>query len=193
MTRTLITVMAIFISTMINGQNATFDKKVQQLFFNVDVSIHSTSIIKKFADVKELTYKKPSGYVDYPFTGNTWMHTFKFTTHRYLTNHFDTGIIELKVVENSKRKKVSSIWWELQFDKVENAKKVFDEMKNYFRQTKAINKIYSADIAIETAEFTDKASQKYPYISFTLFDNSSLDKKYKIIFLLDNDMHYEKE
>src|SRR6266487_5905361 len=100
MTRTFIITLTILLSTMVSGQDTTFDTKVQQLFFNVDVSSHSKSLIDKFANVQELTYKKPGGHVVYALTGNVWTHTFKFTTQPCLTNHFDTGIIELKVIEN---------------------------------------------------------------------------------------------
>ena len=172
-------------------KTTTFDAKVQRLFFNVDISSRSPSLVDKFTEVQELTYKKPGGYVVYPLMGSVWTHTFKFITHSCLTNPFDTGIIELKVTDDSKGKKILDIWWTLQFEKIEDAKNVFIEMKNYFSQTKAISKVYQSDLAIETAEFTDRTAHKYPYIMFMLFDNSNLEKKYKIIFSLDNEMHYE--
>ena len=174
------------------GQDTLFDKKVQQLFFNVDISNQSISLVDTFANIKELTYKKPNSYGIHRLTGIDWTHSFKFTTQPYLTNHFDTGFIELKITENDKVKKVSNIWCKLQFDKKEDAIKVFDEMKNYFSLTQATKKIYSSDLAIETAEFTDTTAKKYPYIMFMLFDNTGFEKKYQIIFSLDNDSHYEK-
>jgi hypothetical protein len=177
---------------MTNGQDTTFDKKVEQLFFGVDVSNPSTELVDKFSKVTELIYRKHNEYVSYALMHNIWSHIFQFRTHPYLTNHFDDGSIELKVIENGKGSQVLDIWWKLKFDKKGDAIKVFDEIKNYFSQTPSFKKVYSSDLAIETAEFTDITSKKYPYIMFMLFDNIDQDKKYQIIFSLDNEMHYEK-
>ena len=191
MTRTFIIVLTIFISTMTNGQDTTFDKKVQQLFFDVDLSNQLTSLVDTFAIIKELTYKKPNEYGIHRLTGIDWKHSFSFTRHPYLTNHFDTGLIDIKIREQNNIKSVFDISWTLQFDKLENAKEVFEELKNHFSQTNAITKFYTSDLAIETAEFTDKTAKKYPYVMFMLFDNDKADKRYKIIFGLDNETHYE--
>ena len=176
---------------MTKGQELTFDQKVQQLFFNVDVSNLSTSLIDTFAKNKELAYIKPDRYGIQRLTGIDWTHTFKFKTSRFLINQFDLGIIELNIRENDKIKKVLNIVWKLEFEKKEDAVKVFDEMKNYFSKSQAAKKIYSSDDVIQTAEFSDKTAKKYPYIMFTLFDNKKFDKTYQIIFSLGNDSQYE--
>lgn len=191
MTQTFLLVLMLFISTMIDRQNTVFDKKVQQLFFDVDVSNQLPSLIDTFAGIKELTYKKPNEYGVHRLTGTDWKYSFRFTHHPYLTNHFDTGLIEIKIREQNNIRSVSDISWILQFGKPEDAKNAFDELKKNFSQTKAVSKVYTSGLALETAEFTDKTAKKYPYVMFMLFDNSNPDKRYKIVFGLDNDMHYE--
>jgi hypothetical protein len=191
MTRTFTVWLTLVISTMTNGQGKTFDEKVQQLFFDVDVSNQHISLVDKLARIKELAYKKPNEYGVHRLTGIDWKHSFIFTHHPYLTNHFDTGLIDIKIREQNNFKSVFDLSWTLEFDKLKDAKKVFEELKNNFSQTKAITKFYTSDLALETAEFTDKTAKKYPYIMFMLFDNNNLDKRYKIIFGLDNEMHYE--
>ena len=54
MTRTFLIIPTIFVSIMTNGQDTTFDKKVEQLFFGVNVSNPSTELIDKFSKVTEL-------------------------------------------------------------------------------------------------------------------------------------------
>ena len=176
---------------MTNGQGKTFDEKVQELFFDVDVSNQQVSLVDTLAGIKGLTYEKPDKCGVHRLTGIDWKHSFIFTHHPYLTNHFDTGLIDIKIREQNNIKSVFDISWTLQFDKLEVAKKVFEELKNHFSQTKAITKVYTSDLALETAEFTDKTAKKFPYVMFMLFDNNNLDKHYQIIFGLDNEMHYE--
>ena len=174
---------------MTNGQGKAFDEKVQKLFFGVDVSNKQISLVDTLASIKELTYKKPNEYGVRRLTGIDWKHSFIFTHHPYLTNPFDTGFIDIKIREQNNIKSIFDISWTLQFDKLEDAKRIFEELKNHFSQTKAIIKVYSSDLALETAEFTDKTAKKYPNVMFMLFDNNNFDKHYKIIFGLDNDMH----
>ena len=176
---------------MTKGQGNIFDENVQQLFFEIDVSNQRISLVDTFVSTKGLTYEKPNECGVRRLTGIDWKHSFIFTHHPYLTNHFDTGFIDIKIREQNNIKSVFDISWTLQFDKLEDAKKVFEELKNHFSHTKAITKVYTSDLALETAEFTDKTAEKFPHVMFMLFDNNNLDKHYQIIFGLDNEMHYE--
>src|SRR5205809_3401254 len=129
MSRILIIIVTTLISMIADGQDSIFDKKVQQLFFDVDVDSFSPSLVDKFAKVQGIAHKKPRSYLSWAFNGKLRIHTFKFTAQPYLTNRFDTGIIELEVVEIGKEKRLKDITWKLQFDKKEDAVKVFEEIK----------------------------------------------------------------
>ena len=156
MPRLLVFILTTFILTVASGQNFSFDQKVEQLFFNVNVSERSASLINQFAQVNQLQYIKPDGYTSFSLKHKGWFHSFKFISQPYLKSKVDTGFIEIIIDDFPGKQIISEIWWRLSFDRKQNAINVFNELKKQFTNGTVISKIYQSELAMETAEFTDK-------------------------------------
>ena len=188
MLRILLFALTILTSTMTLGQNTSFDKKVESLFFNVDVTNDSVSLVDQFINVQSLTYIKPDVYSSSAGT-NFWTHIFTFTTLPYIKSSFDIGFIVLTVAEINNIKQIFDIKWKLQFDNMENASKAFGELKRLFTQTNVKHRSQKLGDRAEIDEFTNDKAIKYPNITLALYHGDNTEKQYQVFFALDNDMH----
>jgi hypothetical protein len=175
----------------VNAQSEKFDKIVERLFFNVDVSSMSTSLIDSFKSLPSLTYEPPKyGYGSslYPIT---WIHIFNFASCELLKKAFDSGQIHLDLEVHRTHESISKLAWICKFKNLDDAKAVFDELKAVFNDTKAAKKIYRFD-STQFAEFLYKKSIKYPHIYLALAEYPARDKTYKIILFWDTTREFEK-
>lgn len=185
MLRIAVLFLFVFALRMVSGQDISFDKKVEQLFFNVDVSNRSVSPVKAFIDNKLLSYEKPEGYTEYPFIGKSWRHNFVFTKHPSLKSRFNKGQIEVRIVDNGMGEKVDEIGWSLWFHKKEDALKSFDELVKHLKTAGTSINMNRSKLAIKEGEFSDTNSRKYSSLFLFLGDNKNSDEMYKIVLLLN--------
>ncbi|MDB5228065.1 MAG: hypothetical protein JWN78_2258 [Bacteroidota bacterium] len=171
-----------FISSVIFGQSETFDKKVEQLFYNKHVYDNSMSLIDTLAAVKDLSYGVPklSDNVTPIGVVNVRRHVFEFKQSPYVPIVFDKGMIILEVQEKGKEKLLKDITWQLEFENKEAAIQAFTELEKYFSVPGTTHKVYKTGVSLSTAEFTDHSSKQYPHIMFVLLNNRNDEKKYKI-------------
>jgi hypothetical protein len=158
-----------------------FDKKVEQLFFNKDVSSGSVSLVDSLAKEKELDYIKPEGIttcvIGIGIMG-FYKHVFDFRQSPESSISFDKGSIELHV--NTNETQINDITWEMQYNKKEDAVAAFSDLFEYLCVPGVEHYLYHGKEIMEEAQFINKSSTKYPHISFKLIDNIGPDGKYKI-------------
>ncbi|MDB5228064.1 MAG: hypothetical protein JWN78_2257 [Bacteroidota bacterium] len=179
--RIFVTILAVFISTITFAQSGTFEKRVEQLFFNKDVSSMSVAIIDTLASVKEISYIKPAATSSYFMpTGilSVWTHTFNFTNSPYMPIPFDKGLILIHARGTNERLK--DITLELLYEQKETAVKAYNDLVKFLTVDGFAPRMYRQRISIFSAEMTNNGSKKYPNIMFHLFNNKNADKKYKI-------------
>ena len=180
-------ILPLFISTIaVFGKNEvsvdnTFDEKVEQLFFKKDVSNANISLIDSLAEEKELKYIKPQGinvfFTDSPISYCT--HVFDFKQLPVNSIGFQQGSIIVQVFINESE--INDITWELKYNNKTDAMNGFSDLFEYLCVPGVVHYLYHGKEIMEEAEFTNKASKKYPRISFKLIDNKgTTDGKYKI-------------
>lgn len=182
-------ILALFITTTtlfgkneLSTDNNTFDQKVEQLFFKKDVSNATASLIDSLVQQKELKYTKPKGFTVYFSYTPIGYYTHKFDFKELPDNPigFQQGSIIVQVSAYD-QEEVSDITWELQYSDKTDALNGFSDLFEYLSVPGAVHYLYHGKEIIEEAEFTYKASKKYPRISFKLIDNKgTTDGKYKI-------------
>ena len=187
-------ILVVFISTVtvfgkneLSTDNNTFDKKVEQLFFKKDVSNASTALIDLLLQEKQLKYTKPEGYTAY-FTPDgpvgIYTHVFDFNQSPDNSIGFQGGSIIL-LVSADESETVSDITWELQYDNKTDAMNGFSDLYEYLCVPGVVHYVYHGKEIIESAELSNKASKKYPHISFKLINNKgTIDGKYRILLSL---------
>lgn len=160
----------------------SFDRKVEQLFFNKDVSTTSLALIDSLADDKELDYTKPEGYTTYFMMGGmmgVYKHVFDFKQSPDSSIGFDEGSIQVLVYANDSR--IGDITWQLEYSKKEDAVAAFSDLFEHLCVPGVEHYLYHGKEIIEEAQFINKASRKYPHVSFKLIDKKgSSDGMYKI-------------
>lgn len=183
-------ILVLFISTVtifgkneLSTDNNTFDKKVEQLFFKKDVSNASAALIDLLAEEKELKYTKPEGYTAY-FTPDgpvgIYTHVFDFKQSPANSIGIQQGSIIVQVSADESET-VNDITWELQYDNKTDAMNAFVDLYEYLCVPGVVHYVYHGKEIIESAELSNKASKKYPNISFKLINNKgTIDGKYKI-------------
>jgi hypothetical protein len=182
-------ILVLFISTVtIFGKNElsadnSFDKKVEQLFFKKDVSNASAALIDMLAAEEELKYTKPEGYTAY-FTPDgpvgIYTHIFDFNQSPDNSIGFQEGSI-IVLVSADESQAVNDITWELQYNNKTDAMNAFVDLYEYLCVPGVVHYVYHGKEIIESAELTNKASKKYPRVSFKLINNKgTTDGKYRI-------------
>jgi hypothetical protein len=107
-----------------------FQTLTAQLFFNVDIKKHDTSLLANFHAISALTFQPPRGWTAYaPLPGNAIPpkhHAFSFSQHPYFTSGFANGRVEVMEVKESNS--IAGMSLSLSFD----SKKEFDSAYKYF-------------------------------------------------------------
>ncbi|MDB5226753.1 MAG: hypothetical protein JWN78_946 [Bacteroidota bacterium] len=174
-------VLSFFISSFAFSENE-IDRKVEQLFFHTDISNVSLSLIDSLADVKTITYEKPTGYtVNFMMGGmlGVTTHLFEFKSTPELPVSFEKGVI--KVLVNGNDTYVNDVSLELQVEKKEDGFKAFEELKDFLFTPDSRAYHYKTRNFLAEEEFYNKTSKKYHQVSLMLTDNDNPEGKYKIL------------
>ena len=94
MPRTILTVI-LTINLLYSAHSQSIDTLTSEIFFNIDIKNHDTSILSELKKRSELTLEKEMGRTSYPpmdEKGNLIpYYTFTFSNHPYFTTDFSSG------------------------------------------------------------------------------------------------------
>jgi len=171
------------------SQTMTFSQRVNQLFFGVDVSSKSGSLIDSFLSVPQL-HHHDNGVRQWNLnvamemkSDKAWSsrHEFTFTESPLPDLKIEKGIIEVTLGETDSTKKLLNLYWQLQFSDKAAATKYFDKLKQLFGDL-ATNKKFEHDKDVGNfAQFSTRNSVDTGVRDITLFlGKSAMTKKYEV-------------
>jgi uncharacterized protein YggU (UPF0235/DUF167 family) len=161
MTRITFILISILISTNSKSQNITFAKQTDELFFNINVSDFSNSIIDSLRKVSKLNYvysgvKQINLNVTMEMnSGNarSSRHFFYFKESPLANFKIKKGEIEIKLGESDSLKKILGIDYKLEFNDSVSARVFFENIKFLFKKVSTISNFEILDEVGEIAEF----------------------------------------
>ena len=189
MTRTIFIILTIFSSTLSMSQTMTFSQRVNELFFGVDVSSKSASLLDSFLSVPQL-HHRDNGVRQWNLnvsmemkSNKAWSsrHEFTFTEIPFLDLKIESGTIEVLLGETDSMKKLLNLYWRLQFSDKAAATKYFNKLKQLFGDL-ATNKKFEHDKDVgDIAQFSTRNSADTGVRDITLFlGKSSMTKKFEV-------------
>ena len=200
MTRIIFIVLSIFSSTLSISQTMTFSQSVNKLFFDVDVSSKSASLIDSFLSVPQLHHRDK---VARQWNLNVAMemksdkawsskHEYSFTESPLPDLNIEKGFIEVRLGETDSDKKLLSLNWRLEFIDKNAATKYFDKIKQLFGEV-ATNKKFEHDKDVgDIAQFSSRNPVDTGIRDITfLLGKSPVTKKYEIGLELASDFMLE--
>lgn len=196
MTRTFFIIVTIFSSTVSMSQTMTFSQRVNQLFFGVDVSSKSGSLIDSFFSVPQL-HHHDNGVRQWNLnvsmemkSDKAWssLHEFTFTESPLPDLKIKKGAIEVTLGETDSIKKLLNLYWRLQFSDKAAAGKYFDEIKKLFGGL-ATNKKFERDKNVgDIAQFSTRNPVDTGVRDITIFlGKSPTTKEYEVSLLLGSE------
>jgi len=200
MTRILFIFLTIFSSTLSMSQGPTFSQTLNKLFFGVDISNKSSSLVDSFLSIPQLHYHAP---VARQWNLNVSMqmksdkassskHEFAFTETPLPDYNIRKGIIEVNVGQADTVKKLLDLNWHLDFNCDADAIKYFERLKQVFSEV-STNKKFSHDKDEgDMAQFSTRKQSDTGIRDVTFFLYKSLQtKKFEIALLLGNEIMNE--
>jgi hypothetical protein len=191
MIRTIFIFLTIFSSTLSMSQTMTFSQRVNELFFGIDVSGKSASLIDSFYSVPQLHHRHSARQwslsVSMEMESNkAWSsrHNFSFTESPLPGLKLEKGTIEVTLGEADSTKKLLHLNWRLQFSNKAAATKYFDKLKQIFGDL-ATKKRFEHDKAVgDIAQFSTRNQADKGVRDITLcLGKSPTTKKYEVALL----------
>jgi hypothetical protein len=178
----------------------TFSQQVNQLFFGVDVSSKSTSLIDSFLSISQLHHHGNGArqwnlnVVMEMKSEKAWssLHEFTFTQSPLPDLKIEKGIIEVTIGETDSTKKLLNLYWRLQFGDKATATKYFNKLKALLGDL-ATNKKFERDKDVgDIAQFSNRNSVDTGVKDITLFlSKSPMTKKYEVSLLFGSELMNE--
>lgn len=188
MTRTFFIILTLFSSTLSMSQT-NFSQQVNELFFGVDVSNKSATLLDSFLSVPQLHHsdngaRQRNLNVAMQMNSNkAWSsrHEFVFTESPLPDLKIEKGTIELTLGETDSTKKLLSLYWRLQFSDKAAATKYFDKLKQLFSDL-ATNKKFEHDKDVgDIVQFSTRNPVDTGIKDISLFlRKSQTTKKYEV-------------
>lgn len=170
-----------------------FSQRVNELFFGVDVSNKSASLLDSFHLVPQLNHRD-NGVRQRNLKVAMEMKSDKA---RYSRQEFvfiesplrdlkiENGAIEVTISETDSTKKLLGLIWRLQFSDKAAATKYFDKLKQLFGDVATKKKVEHKKGVGDFAKFSSSNQVDTGVRNITLFfHKSSISKKYRIILVL---------
>ncbi len=174
----------------------TFTKQLNELFFNVEVSDFSNSMLDSFRKVSKLNYV-------YNGIRQRNMHTmmemksekawssryFFYFTESPLTNlKIEKGEIEISLGETDSLKKILDITYRLEFNDSVSARLYFENIKTLFSKVSTKSKFEIEDGVGEIAQFLSiKKEEKVMRAASFIMDKVKSTNKFEITLLFGNE------
>ena len=178
------------------SQTMTFSQRVNQLFFGVEVSNKSSSLVDSFLSVSQLHHRdKVARQWNLNVTmemksDKAWSsrHEFTFTESPLPDLRIEKGTIEVTLGETDSTKKLLNLYWRLQFSDKAAATKYFDKLKQLFGGL-ATNKKFEQDKDVgDIAQFSTRNPVDTGVRDITLFlGKTPMTKKYEVALLFGSD------
>ena len=189
MTRTFLIILTIFCSTAAMSQDLTFSQRVNELFFGVDVSSQSSSLLDSFLTVPQLQHRDNKvrqwnlNVAMQMKSDNAWSsrHEFVFTQSPLPHMKIEKGTIEVALGETDSTKKLLDLGWRLQFSDKATANQYFEKLKQLFGDLATHKKFEHEKGMGDIAQFATRNPIDTGVRDITLFlGKSPLTKKYEI-------------
>lgn len=171
------------------SQTATFSQRVNELFFGVNVSNKSASLLDSLLSVSQL-HHRDNGVRQWDLnvamemkSDKAWSsrHEFTFTESPLPNFNIDKGIIELTLGETDSTKKLLNLYWRLQFGDKAAATKYFDKLKELFGDLATNKKIEHDKDVGDIAQFYTRNPVDTGVRGITLIlGKSPMTKKYEV-------------
>jgi hypothetical protein len=200
MTRIIFIVLSLFSSTLSISQTMTFSQSVNKLFFDVDVSSKSASLIDSFLYVPQLHHRDKIArqwnlnVAMEMKSDKAWSskHEFSFTESPLPDLNIEKGFIEVRLGETDSAKKLLSLNWRLEFTVKSAATKYFDKIKQLFGDV-ATNKKFEHDKDLgDIAQFSSSNPVDTGVRDITFFlGKSPMTKKYEVGLVFASDFMME--
>lgn len=195
MTRTFFIILTLFSSTLSMSQT-NFSQRVNELFFGVDVSDKSASLLDSFLSVPKLHYRN-NGVRQWNLnvamemkSDKAWSsrHEFAFTESPLPDLKIEKGAIELTLGETDSTKKLLGLNWRLQFSDKAEATLYFDKLKQLFGDV-ATSKKFERDKDVgDIAQFSTRNQVDTGVRDITVFlGKSPMTKKYEVALLFGSE------
>lgn len=196
MIRILFIISTAFISIQSMAQTKTFSQCVNDLFFGVDVSSKSASILDNLLSMPELHYSEV-GARQWNINISMAMQSHKAlsTKHQFTFSHsplpglkIENGIIEATLGETDSVRKLLDLGWRLQFSDKASATKYFDTLKQIFGDSATEKKIEHNKHFGEIAQFATRNHADSGIKDITLFlEKSATTKNYEILLVFGSE------
>ena len=178
------------------SQTMTFSQRVNELFFGVDVSLKSASLIDSFFSVPQL-HRSDNGARQWNLntaiemkSDKAWSsrYEFVFTESPLPDLKIGNGTIEVTLGETDSTKKILDLNWRLQFSDKAAATKYFDNLKKLFGDISTNKKFEHDKIGGDIAQFSTKNHAGTGVKDITLFlSKSPLTNKFEVFLVLGSD------
>jgi hypothetical protein len=182
------------------SQPTTFSQRVNELFFGIDVSNKSASLIDSFLSVPQLHYRD-NGVRQWNLnvamemkSDKAWSsrQEFVFTESPLPDLKIEKGIIELTLGETDSTKKLLNLYWRLQFGDNAAATKYFDKLKELFGDLATNKKIERDKDVGDIAQFSNRNPVDTGVRDITLFlGMSPMTKKYEVSLVFGTEFMHE--
>lgn len=182
------------------SQTTSFSQRVNELFFGVDVSKKSASLLDSFLSISQL-HHRDNGVRQWNLniamemkSDKAWSsrHEFAFTESPLPDLKIEKGAIELSLGETDSTKKLLGLNWRLQFSDKAAATKYFDKLKQSFSSVATDKKFEHEKGVGEFAQFSSRNQVDTGVRDITLLlGKSSIAKKYEIVLVLGSDFMNE--
>jgi hypothetical protein len=167
----------------------TFSQRVNQLFFGVDVSNKSGSLIDSLLSVPQLKHHD-NGVRQWNLnvamemkSEKAWSsrHQFSFSESPLSDLQIEMGTIEVTLGETDSVKKLLNLNWQLQFRDKLSATKYFDKLKQLFDDLATKKKFEKDKDVGDIAQFSTRNSVDTGVRDITFFlAKSPITKKYQV-------------
>jgi hypothetical protein len=178
------------------SQTATFSQRVNQIFFNTDVSIKSGSLIDSFLSVPQLKHHD-NGVRQWNLnvamemkSDKAWSsrHVFTFTNSPLPELEIEKGTIEVTLGETDSIKKLLNLYWRLEFKDKASATKYFEKLKQLFNEVATSKKFEKDKDVGDIAQFSTRNPAETGVRDVTIFlGKSPMTKKYEVALLFGSE------
>jgi hypothetical protein len=163
------------------SQSKSFSQRVNQLFFGINVSNRSASLIDSFRAIPDLTYKHYDGrqwnlgVAMEMNSDKAWSskHEFLFKKSPLPDLAIDNGFIEVILGETDSLKKILKLNWQLQFSDKLSADKYFKTLKTFFSEVSSKEKFEHDQDVGDIAQFACRKPTDLGVRDITLFCGKS--------------------
>jgi hypothetical protein len=167
----------------------TFSQQVNELFFGVEISNKSASLIESLRSIPQLRYSD-NGARQFNLNATMEMksdkawssrHEFSFSESPLPDLQIEMGTIEITLVETDNEKKLLNLNWQLQFKDKISATKYFDKLNQLFGDFSTIKKFEKDKDVGDIAQFSTSNSVDTGIRDITFFlSKSPMTKKYEV-------------